>query len=73
MLLLNLLVSSCDKCQRTNQKMKKEHATIHPVAVKEEAWFQVGMDLVGPLPETPRINIATFRHTMHCFFAIVIV
>ena len=28
--------------------------TTAPVPVKDEAWWQVGMDLVGPLPETPR-------------------
>ena len=35
-------------------KLQKQHAPLHPVPVKDEAWWQFGMDLVGPLPETPR-------------------
>ena len=47
-------MKTCDKCQRNNGKLQKQHAPLHPVPVKEEAWWQVGMDLVGPLPETPK-------------------
>lgn len=25
---------------------------LHPIPIKDEAWHQLGMDLVGPLPET---------------------
>ena len=47
-------IDSCDRCQRVNGKLRKEHAALHPIQVKDEAWTQVGMDLVGPLPITPR-------------------
>ena len=47
-------MKTCDKCQRNNGKLQKQHAPLHPVPVKDEAWWQVGMDIVGPLPETPR-------------------
>ena len=30
--------------------------SLHPVQVKDEAWYQVGMDLVGPLPVTSAGN-----------------
>ena len=45
-----------DYCQRQNHKLHKTNATLHPIPVKEEAWYQVGMDLVGPLPVTPAGN-----------------
>ena len=38
------------RCQRNNGKLRKDHATLHPIQVKDEAWYQVGMDLIGPLP-----------------------
>ena len=43
-------VKTCDKCQRNNGKLQKQHAPLHP----DETWWQVGMDLVGSLPETAR-------------------
>lgn len=45
-------MKTCDRCQRANAKLQKVHATLHPIPVKGDAWCQVGMDLVGPLPET---------------------
>ena len=36
--------------------LKKHQTTLHPIAVKDEAWAQLGMDLVGPLPTTARGN-----------------
>ena len=41
-------------CQHNNLKRQKQHASLHLVSVKQEPWWQVGIDLVGPLPETPR-------------------
>lgn len=29
---------------------------LHPIPVKPEIWHQVGVDLIGPLTETPRGN-----------------
>ena len=43
-------------CQRANKKLKKVSGSLHPVPVKSKIWNQVGMDLIGPLPHTPRGN-----------------
>ncbi len=53
---LYIQVASCDSCQRQNHKLRKTNATLHPIPVKNEAWYQLGMDLVGPLPVTPAGN-----------------
>ena len=34
--------------------MKKTSATLHPIPVQGEVRHQIGMDLIGPLKETPR-------------------
>ncbi len=43
-------------CQRQNRKLHKTNAALHSIPIKEEAWYQVGMDLVGPLAVTPAGN-----------------
>eukprot|EP00731_Ephydatia_muelleri_P007038 Em0003g1286a len=42
-------VRTCDTCQRTNRKLRKASAELHPIPVRSEVWYQVGIDLVGPL------------------------
>ncbi len=49
-------IASCDSCQRQNHKLRKTNATLHSIPVKDEAWYQLGMDLVGLLPVTPAGN-----------------
>ena len=49
-------MESCEKCQRNNKKLHKQGGALHPIAVTPKIWRQVGMDLVGPLKETPRGN-----------------
>ncbi len=49
-------IASCDHCQRQNHKLHKTNAAHHSIPIKEEAWYQVGMDLVGPLAVTPAGN-----------------
>ena len=49
-------ISSCERCQRINPKLKKGHAPLHPIPVKDEVWHQIGIDLIGPLAITPRGN-----------------
>ena len=49
-------VESCDQCQRNNKKLQKASGVLHPVPVTSKIWHQVGMDLIGPLTETPRGN-----------------
>ena len=51
-----LQVDTCGKCQKNKKKLQKSSGTLHPIAVKPQFWQQVGMDLVGPLNETPREN-----------------
>ena len=48
--------SSCDVCQKNNYKLWKPSGTLHPIPVIPKIWYQVGMDLIGPLTETPRGN-----------------
>ena len=49
-------VRTCQKCQRGNSKLQKAASTLHPIPVKPKVWHRVGMDLIGPMPETPRGN-----------------
>ena len=48
-------------------KLRKQHAPLHPIPVKDDAWYQVGIDLVCPLPETSRghkyIMTITYHYT----------
>ncbi len=46
---------SCDHCQRQN-KLKKSVGTLHPIPVKSKLFYQMGMDLIGPLPETTTVT-----------------
>ena len=39
-----------------NYKLQKASDVLHPIPVKPKMWCQVGMDLIGPMPETPRGN-----------------
>lgn len=48
-------VMSCDARQRANPSNKATQSTLHPVAVKG-LFHRWGIDLVGPLVETPRGN-----------------
>ena len=54
--LQTLQVISCETCQRNNKKLQKTPGALHPVSVEPKIWNQVGMDLIGPLKETPRGN-----------------
>ena len=51
-----LQVKSCEKCQRNNHKLQKASGSLHPIPVPPKIWSQVGMDLIGPMPETPQGN-----------------
>lgn len=39
-----------------NKKLQKSAGVLHPIAIQPKIWYQVGMDLIGPMPETPRGN-----------------
>eukprot|EP00731_Ephydatia_muelleri_P015163 Em0008g883a len=49
-------VDTCEQCQKANPKMIKETAVLHPIPVKTEVWYQIGIDLVGPRTFTRRGN-----------------
>ena len=49
-------VGSCDRCQRNNKKLQKAAGGLHPIPVQPKLCHEVGMDLIGPMPETPRGN-----------------
>ena len=47
-------VSCCPECQLQNdQGTLKAKQTLHPVSVPQACWQQIGIDLVGPLTESP--------------------
>ena len=57
-------VRTCDPCQRNNAtKLRKQHAPLHPIPVKDDAWYQVGIDLVGRLHEFQRSLTITDYYT----------
>ena len=49
-------VSSCNLCQHTNPKLLKQPAMLHPIPVKPEVWHRVGIDLIGPLRTSIKVN-----------------
>ena len=49
-------VETCEKCQKNNKKLQKSAGGLHPIVIQPKIWCQVGMDLIGPMPETPRGN-----------------
>jgi hypothetical protein len=46
-------VKSCNQCQRRGKPIKKHE--LHSITVKEP-FYQMGIDIVGPLPITNRNN-----------------
>ena len=45
-------VQTCDACQRTNKAFKKNRGELQPIPVEPKPFHRLGVDLVGPLPET---------------------
>ena len=60
-LVLLLQVSSCDMCQRINQKQVIEKPELHPIPV-HSPWFHVGVDFVGPISPPSTSGNDTFSH-----------
>jgi hypothetical protein len=46
---------TCDTCQRRNAS-RRLRGPLEPVQIPTRKWDQIGMDMVGPLPETPSGN-----------------
>ena len=42
--------------KRIIRSFKKSAGGLHPIVIQPKIWYQVGMDLIGPMPETPRGN-----------------
>ena len=65
---LKVFCKTCDECQEQIctdvilcifvlslcRKFDKTSAELHPIPVKGEVWHIIGVDLIGPLPETPQ-------------------
>eukprot|EP00731_Ephydatia_muelleri_P022827 Em0015g410a len=58
---------TCEKCQKANRKFDKFSAELHPIPVKDEVWHTIGVDLIGPLPETQKGN--KYIMTVSCPFS----
>ncbi len=43
-------------CQRSNKKLKKANGPLNPVPIRSKLWYQVGIDLIGPLTQTAKGN-----------------
>jgi hypothetical protein len=39
-----------------NNRLGKTKAELHPIPVAGDVWKQIGIDLIGPFPETRRGN-----------------
>ena len=50
-----------------NRKFDKFTAELHPVPITSDVWHTIGMDLIGPLPTTPRGN--KYIMTVSCYFS----
>ena len=53
-----------------NKKLKTSSEELHPIPVKAQMWAEVGVDLIGPLTETPRGN--KYIITLTDYFYIVL-
>ena len=49
-------ITSCGKCQWNNPKVRKGEQPLHPIPVKPREWYQVGIDLIGPLQQSKKGN-----------------
>ena len=49
-------INTCEKSQRNNHQFQKASGILHPIPVSPKIWCRAGMDLIGPMPETPRGN-----------------
>ena len=58
-------IKRCKKCFATNPKMSKESPPLHPIPVPSKVWSLVGIDIIGPLPETKNGNKYIVAATDH--------
>ena len=60
-------IKHCDRCQRLQPLLQLPSSELHPIPVKPEVWYMVGMDLIGPFKKSKKGN----QHilTMTCYFS----
>ena len=56
-----------NECTNIFSKFDKFSAELHPIPVKDEVWHTIGVDLIGPLPETQKGN--KYIMTVSCLFS----
>ena len=49
-------VASCPECKSINAHPISASVPLHPIPVPNNVWSLIGIDLIGPLPETQRGN-----------------
>ena len=47
-------MKNAKNAKKNNPKLQKASGLLHPIPVTPKIWSQVGMDLIGLMPETPR-------------------
>lgn len=50
-------VKSCDLCQRGKRPKHKPYGLLNPLPIPNGPWMDIGMDFVGPLPESNSYNL----------------
>ena len=45
-------VNGCESCQRNKIRRQKKHAPLHPHDIPQHPWEHIGIDMIGPLPES---------------------
>ena len=54
--IVNFIGGNMSKMSNEQEEAQKSSEVLHPIVVQPKVWCQVGMDLIGPMPETPRGN-----------------
>jgi hypothetical protein len=47
---------SCEACVRAKRSTKKPMGKLHPLPIPTKPWDSIGMDFVGPFPESKGFN-----------------
>ena len=42
-------VRHCEECQQSKKDRKRHDGPLHPIPIREETWYRIGIDLIGPL------------------------
>ena len=47
---------TCDICQQAKNSNKKPTGVLHPLPIPSKPWESIGMDFIGPFPESQGYN-----------------